>query len=297
MTRKPLFRGTGTALVTPFDKHGEVDLASLASLVRFQVAGGVEAILPVGTTGESVTLTEAEQAIVIATVRERAPRSVKVIAGAGSNSTAKTVQLARAAARAGADGILCVAPYYNKPTQEGFYRHYAEIASATDLPIILYNVPGRTASNMTAATTLRLAKDIPLINGIKEASGNMDQIMEILSRRPKGFGVWSGDDSFTFPLVALGADGIVSVVSNEVPREFSRMVRLALDGRYAAALKIHNRLLPLMSANFIESNPIPVKAALAMMGRIEARYRLPLVPMGAENLKIFSRILRDLKLI
>ncbi len=222
---------------------------------------------------------------------------MKVIAGAGSNSTAKTVQLAKAAARAGADGILCVAPYYNKPTQEGFYRHYAEIANSTALPIIMYNVPGRTASNMTAATTLRLAEDFPLINGIKEASGNMEQIMEILSQRPKGFGVWSGDDAITFPLMALGADGIVSVVSNEVPREFSGMVRLCLEGRYAAALKVHNRLLPLMSANFIESNPIPVKAALAMMGKIGERYRLPLVPMGKDNRKKLSRILRALKLI
>ncbi|HLF15086.1 MAG TPA: 4-hydroxy-tetrahydrodipicolinate synthase [Bacteroidota bacterium] len=296
MKRKPLFRGTGTALVTPFDTHGGVDLGALAALVRFQSAAGVEAILPVGTTGESVTLTDAEQAIVIATVRERAPRKVKVIAGAGSNSTAKTVQLARSAARAGADGLLCVAPYYNKPTQEGFYRHYAEIAASTDLPIIMYNVPGRTASNMTAETTLRLAEDVPNINGIKEASGNFEQIMEILRRRPKGFGVWSGDDAITFPMMALGADGVVSVVSNEVPREFSGMVRLCLRGKYDAALRIHNRLLPLMTANFIESNPIPVKAALAMMGKIGERYRLPLVPMGRENRKKFARIVRGLKL-
>ena len=296
MKRKPLFRGTGTALVTPFDARGGVDLGALAALVRFQSAAGVEAILPVGTTGESVTLTDAEQAIVIATVRERAPRKVKVIAGAGSNSTAKTVQLARSAARAGADGLLCVAPYYNKPTQEGFYRHYAEIAASTDLPIIMYNVPGRTASNMTAETTLRLAEDISNINGIKEASGNFEQIMEILRRRPKGFGVWSGDDAITFPMMALGADGVVSVVSNEVPREFSGMVRLCLRGKYDAALRIHNRLLPLMTANFIESNPIPVKAALAMMGKIGERYRLPLVPMGRENRKKFARIVRGLKL-
>jgi 4-hydroxy-tetrahydrodipicolinate synthase len=296
MKRTPLFRGTGTALVTPFDAHGEVDLRALASLVKFQAAAGVEAILPCGTTGESVTLSDAEQAVVIATVRERAPRRVKVIPGAGSNSTAKSIQLARAAARAGADGLLCVAPYYNKPTQEGFYRHYAEIASCTDLPIIMYNVPGRTASNMTAATTLRLAEEIPTINGIKEASGNFEQIMEILRNRPGGFGVWSGDDAVTFPMMALGADGVVSVVSNETPREFSDMVRLCLKGRYAAALRIHNRLLPLMSANFIESNPIPVKAALAMMGMIGERYRLPLVPMGRENRKKFARVMRETKL-
>lgn len=297
MKRTPLFRGTGTAVVTPFNLRGELDLKALASLVRLQVSGGVEAILPVGTTGESVTLTEAEQVMVIATVRERAPRTVKVIAGAGSNSTAKTVQLVRDARRAGADGVLCVAPYYNKPTQEGFYRHYAAIAESSLVPIIMYNVPGRTASNMTAQTTLRLARDFPIINGIKEASANIEQMMEILRSRPKGFGVWSGDDAFTFPLMSLGADGVISVVSNEVPREFSGMVRLCLAGKYAAALKIHNRLLPLMSANFIESNPIPVKAALAMMGKIGERYRLPLVPMGSENRKQLRRVLKDLNLV
>jgi 4-hydroxy-tetrahydrodipicolinate synthase len=295
--RTPIFRGTGTALVTPFDSRGEVDIRALARLVKFQADGGVEAILPVGTTGESVTLTDAEQAVVIATVRERAPERIKIIAGAGSNSTAKTVQLARAAARAGADGLLVVGPYYNKPTQEGFYRHYAEVASATELPVIMYNVPGRTASNMAAATTLRLAREFPTLNGVKEASGNFEQIMEILRGRPKGFGVWSGDDSITFPLMALGADGVVSVVSNEMPREFSTMVRLCLQKKFDAALKIHNRLLPLMTANFIESSPIPVKAALAMMGMIGERYRLPLVPMGKENRKRFAGVLKELGLV
>ena len=297
MKRTPIFRGTGTALVTPFDNRGEVDFKALARLVKRQADGGVEAILPVGTTGESVTLSEAEQAVVIATVRERAPRRVKVIAGAGSNSTAKTVQLAKAAQRAGADGLLVVGPYYNKPTQEGFYRHYAEVASATDLPVIMYNVPGRTSSNMAAGTTLRLAREFPTINGIKEASGNFDQIMEVLRSRPKGFGVWSGDDSLTFPMMALGADGVVSVVSNEVPREFSTMVRLCLAKKFDAALRIHNRFLPLMTANFIESSPIPVKAALAMMGLIGERYRLPLVPMGKENRKTFTAVLKAAKLV
>lgn len=297
MKRKPLFRGTGTALVTPFDAGGAIDFRSLGALVKFQSDGGVEAILPVGTTGESVTLTDFEQAYIIEFVRKRAPGRVRVIAGAGSNSTAKTIQLAREAARAGADGILTVAPYYNKPTQEGFYRHYAEIADKTDLPIIMYNVPGRTASNMMAETTLRLAGEIPAVNGIKEASGNMEQIMEILKHRPRGFGVWSGDDALTYPMMALGADGVVSVVSNEVPAEFSRMVRLCLRGRYAEALRIHNRLLPLMTANFIESNPIPVKAALALMGKIGERYRLPLVPMGRENRKKFTAVLKSLDLV
>ncbi|HLB01339.1 MAG TPA: 4-hydroxy-tetrahydrodipicolinate synthase, partial [Bacteroidota bacterium] len=241
-------------------------------------------------------LTEAEQALVIATVRERAPRKIRVIAGAGSNSTASAVKLARAAVRAGADGILCVGPYYNKPTQEGYYRHFAEIAHKTDIPIVVYNVPGRTAGNISAATTLRLARDIPAVNGIKEASGDLAQVMEILKHRPEGFGVWSGDDALTFPMMPLGADGVVSVVSNEVPREFSTMVRYCLKGNYRAALKIHNRLLPLMTGNFLESNPIPVKAALAMMGKIGERYRLPLVPMGKENRKQLRRILKALEL-
>jgi 4-hydroxy-tetrahydrodipicolinate synthase len=197
----------------------------------------------------------------------------------------------------GADGVLCVAPYYNKPTQEGIFRHFEAVAGEADVPMIIYNVPGRTSCNIDAQTTLRVASEIPNAAGVKEASGNFGQIMEILRMRPKGFGVWSGDDAVTLPLIALGADGVISVVSNELPREFSGMVRLCLKGRYPEALKAHNRMLPLMNANFLESNPIPVKAALAMMGKIEERYRLPLVSLGEKHRPALKKALRDLRLI
>ena len=265
MKRTLLFKGTGTALVTPFTTNGKVDEAALKKIIEYQIKGGVEAILPTGTTGESVTLTEEEQEQVVSIVVKHARGRVKIIAGAGSNSTSKAIDHAKNALKAGADGILSVAPYYNKPTQEGFYQHYAAIASEIDAPIVIYNVPGRTSSNIESATTLRLAEKFPNIAGIKEASGNFGQIMEIIRHRPKGFGVWSGDDAIALPLIALGSDGIVSVVSNEVPKLFSDMVRLCLKGNFSQALKIQYKLLDLMNFNFIESSPIPVKAVLAQM--------------------------------
>ena len=297
MKKNVLFRGTGTALITPFKKGGAVDGLTLKSLVDFQINNGVEALLPTGTTGESVTLSDEEQARVVEIVAAQTAGRVKVIAGAGSNSTSKAIALAKSMLAAGADGILSVAPYYNKPTQEGFYQHYKAIADAIDAPIIIYNVPGRTASNIEAETTLRISEELPNIVGIKEASGNFGQIMEILRCRPKGFGVWSGDDAITLPLIALGADGVVSVVSNEVPKQFSRMVRLCLQGKFEQAIKFHNQLLPLMNINFVESNPIPVKAALAMMGMIEEYYRLPMVPLSEKYRLTLKKILKELKLI
>jgi 4-hydroxy-tetrahydrodipicolinate synthase len=292
-----LFRGTGTALVTPFTKDGAVDERALRALVRFQIKGGVEALLPTGTTGESVTLTDAEQERVVAIVVDETRGRVPVIAGAGSNATAKAIMISRRMLAVGADAILSVAPYYNKPTQEGYYRHFEAIVEAIDAPLIIYNVPGRTASNIEAETTLRIAEDLPTVAGVKEASGSMAQIMEILRRRPKGFAVWSGDDAITLPLAALGADGVVSVVSNEVPREFSTMVRLCLAGDFAKAARIHHRLLPLMNINFVESNPIPVKAALALMGMIREEYRLPLTSPSAEHRAALRKILKDLDLV
>jgi 4-hydroxy-tetrahydrodipicolinate synthase len=292
-----LFRGTGTALVTPFTADGAVDETALRALVEFQIRGGVEALLPTGTTGESVTLNDDEQEEVVAIVAEQTRGRVPVIAGAGSNSTSKAISLARRMLSAGADGILSVAPYYNKPTQDGYFQHYESIVEAIDGPIIVYNVPGRTASNIEAETTLRIAEDLPTVAGVKEASGSFTQIMEILRNRPRGFGVWSGDDSITLPLVALGADGVVSVVSNEVPKLFSNMVRLCLDGKFDRATKIQNALLPLMNVNFVESNPIPVKCALAMMGMIKERYRLPLVPLSAKHRPKLRAILKELDLV
>jgi 4-hydroxy-tetrahydrodipicolinate synthase len=297
MKKNLLFRGTGTALVTPFKTNGGVDEKALRRLVKFQIQNGVEAIIPVGTTGEGATLSDAEQQAVIGIVVEEAGKKVKVIAGAGSNDTSKVIKLAKQAVEVGADAVLCVTPYYNKPMQEGLYRHYAVIADSVDIPIVMYNVPGRTACNMEAATVLRIAEEIPGVVGIKEASGNFVQIMEILRNRPKGFGVWSCDDAVTFPLISLGADGVISVVSNEVPKMFSNLVRLALKGKYSEALKIHYRLFTLMNFNFVESSPIPVKAALAEMGMIEEAYRLPLIPLSDKNRPRLVSILKEINLI
>ncbi|TAK57902.1 MAG: 4-hydroxy-tetrahydrodipicolinate synthase [Bacteroidetes bacterium] len=297
MKRTIPFRGTGTALVTPFTATGAIDERALTRLVEFQLAGGVEALLPTGTTGESVTLSDDEFSRVVEIVVSQVQGRVNVFAGAGSNSTAKAVTLSKHALEAGADGVLIVAPYYNKPTQEGFFRHYAAIADAIDAPIIAYNVPGRTSSNIEAATTLRIAEEIPQVVGIKEASGNFGQIMEILRNRPKNFAVWSGDDAITLPMIACGADGVVSVVSNEIPKMFSDMVRLCLKGKFNDAVKLHNRMLPLMNINFIESNPIPVKAALAMMGLIKEQYRLPLVPLSKKHKPALKKVLDELGLL
>jgi 4-hydroxy-tetrahydrodipicolinate synthase len=295
--RKLLFRGTGTALVTPFKKDGSVDEVVMRELVERQIKGGVEALIPVGSTGEGATLTEAEQAQVIEMVVDQTHGRIPVIGGASSNSTMKAIALAKEAKRRGVDAILTVAPFYNKPTQEGLYQHFSAIADAVEMPIVIYNVPGRTACNIDAGTTLRLAGEISYIAGVKEASGNLAQIMEILHHRPAGFGVWSGDDNMTFPLVALGADGIISVVSNEVPGEFSKMVRYALKGNFDKARELHFRLLHLMNANFVESNPIPVKAAMAMMGLMNDACRLPLTQLGDGARPKLEKALKELRLI
>jgi len=295
--RKLLFRGTGTALVTPFRRDGGVDEVVLRELVDRQIRAGVEALVPVGSTGEGATLSEEEQAQVIEAVVDQVHGRVPVIAGASSNATARAVALAKEAKRRGADAILTVAPFYNKPTQEGLYQHFSAIADAVEMPIVVYNVPGRTASNIEAATQLRLAEEIPFVAGVKEASGNIAQIMEVLHHRPEGFGVWSGDDNLTLPLVALGADGIISVVSNEVPKEFSEMVRCALKGKYEKARELHFRLLHLMNVNFVESNPIPVKAAMAKMELLEEVYRLPLTPPSDAARAKLEKVLRELRLV
>ena len=273
-------RGCATALVTPFTKGGAVDEARMRALAERQIAGGVKLLVPCGTTGESATLSTEEHQRVIAITIATAKGKARVIAGVGNNNTAVTIERAKAARVAGADAALVVGPYYNKPTQAGFQAHYAAIAAAIPgFPIVLYNVPGRTGSNIAAATTLALARDVDNVVAVKEASGDLSQIMAILRGRPDGFRVLSGDDALTLAVIALGGDGIVSVASNEVPDLMSRMTDLALAGDWTAARALHYKLLPLMEGNFIESNPGPVKAAMAIMGLLEEQFRLPLVPV------------------
>ena len=297
MSSQFAFRGVATALVTPMQSSdGAVDERALRALVDFQITNGVNGLVPCGTTGESATLNHAEHHHVMDVVVEQTAGRVPVIVGAGSNSTREAISLTQHARAIGAHAALSIAPYYNKPTQKGFYEHYKAIAESVDIPIIIYNVPGRTGSNITAETTLKLA-EIPGIAGIKEASGNMGQIMEILRHRPPQFTVLSGDDSLTLPLLALGADGAISVVSNETPRLFSSMVKLCLEGNFAEGRAIHEELLQLMNLNFIESNPIPVKGALAIMGLIEEAYRLPLTPMTTDHRFAMRRALEELHLM
>src|ERR1044071_3487196 len=281
-------RGCATALVTPFKTDGSIDEDRMRALVDRQIEGGVKLLVPCGTTGESATMTEDEDARVIALTIEVARGRAQGIAGAGSNSTAAPIEYSKRSRDAGADAVLQVAPWYNKPTQEGLYAHFRAIAEAVpDLPIMLYNVPGRTSSNILPPTVLRLARDCENIVAVKEASGSLAQIMEILRERPANFSVLSGDDAVTLPLIALGAEGIVSVASNEIPDLMSRMTELALAGNWAEARALHYRLLPLMEINFIESSPGPVKAAMAMMGLLEENFRLPLVPVQeASRLRI-----------
>ncbi len=291
-------RGCATALVTPFRTDGAVDEEGLRGLIEYQLAGGVRLLVPCGTTGESATMTEEEDQRVIKLTIDAARGRARVIAGTGSNSTAAAIEYSRAARSLGADALLVVSPFYNKPTQEGLYAHFCAVADAvSDLPVVIYNVPGRTASNIEAQTTLRLAHDVANIVAVKEASGNLSQIMEILRARPEGFRVLSGDDSFTFALIALGAEGLISVASNEAPQLMARMVDLALEGNWAEARALHYRLLPLMETNFIESSPGPVKAALAMMGLIEESYRLPLVPIQDKSRKRMREVLTELGLL
>lgn len=289
-------RGCATALVTPFRKDGSVDDECFKKLVERQVKNGVQLLVPCGTTGESATMSESERLNVIRMTVEVAKKlKGRVIAGTGSNNTAATIDFTRKAREAGADAALIVAPYYSKPTQGGLFAHFSEIArSVKGFPIMLYNVPSRTASNISAETTLRLAKSHENIVATKEASGNYSQVMEIIKNRPKNFRVFSGDDASALPLIALGADGLVSVCANEIPKETSRMVEKALDGAHTAARKLHYHLLPLMEANFIESSPAPCKFVMKEMGLLEENLRLPLVPIGSEAKVVLKRIVRDL---
>src|SRR5205823_11859498 len=276
-------RGCGTALVTPFRRDDAIDEPALRSLLEWQISSGVHFLVPCGTTGETPTLSRDEWLRVIDITIEVADRRVPVVAGATSNATAEAVERARTvASRSGVDAILTASPYYNKPTQEGQFQHFKAIAEAVRKPLLLYNVPARTGGNIEPATLARLAQ-IRNIIGVKEASGNMSQIAEVFNAVPDTFLVFSGDDAITLPVIALGGVGIISVASNEIPSEMAAMTRAALDNDWTKARRIHRRYLPLMQANFIESNPLPVKAVLAMMGRIGEYYRLPLVPMKPET--------------
>ena len=291
-------RGCATALVTPFKSDGAIDEPRLRALVDYQIDNGVKLLVPCGTTGESATMTEEEDQFVIGTTIELARGRAKVIAGTGSNATAAAIDNSRKARELGADAVLVVAPYYNKPTQQGLYAHFKAIAESVDgLPVVIYNVPGRTSSNISAETTLRLAHDIENIVAVKEASGNLSQIMEILRGRPEGFKVLSGDDSVTLPLIALGGDGLISVASNEAPELMSRYVNSALGGNWDEARALHFLLLPLMEVNFIESSPGPVKAAMAMMNLLEENFRLPLVPITEKSRARVREVLVDVGLL
>ncbi|MDQ1610165.1 MAG: 4-hydroxy-tetrahydrodipicolinate synthase [Pyrinomonadaceae bacterium] len=293
-------RGCATALVTPFKSDGSVDEERLTALVERQIEGGVRLLVPCGTTGESATLTEEEDRLVIRLTIEAARRreGVRVIAGTGSNSTAAAVEYARAARDAGADAVLVVAPFYNKPTQEGLYAHFRAVAgSIAELPVVIYNVPGRTSSNIAAATALRLARDVENIVAVKEASGDLSQIMAILRGRPEHFRVLSGDDALTLPMIALGADGLISVASNETPELMARLCDLALAGSWDEARALHFRLLPLMEVNFIESSPGPVKAAMKMLNLLEENFRLPLVPVQEQTRARLREVLEELGLL
>ena len=291
-------RGCATALVTPFRKDGSIDDDCFRMLVTRQIKNGVNLLVPCGTTGESVTMSETERLHVIRmTVEAANGTKAKVIAGTGSNNTAATIDFTRKAREAGADAALVVAPYYNKPTQAGLFAHFSEIArSVRGFPMMLYNVPGRTSSNISADTTLRLAEKHENIVATKEASGNFSQVMEILKNRPKNFRLFSGDDATALPFIALGADGLVSVCANEIPRETSRMIEKALDGAHTASKKLHYQVLSLMEANFIESSPAPCKFVMKEMGLLEDNLRLPLVPVTKETQAKLRSVMKEVGL-
>lgn len=290
-----MFKGCATALITPFREDGEIDEEGLRELVRMQEAAGVDAIVPCGTTGESATLSHKEHLKVIGIVRDEAKRA-KVIAGAGSNATHEAIHLSKGARDLGVDGVLLISPYYNKPNQKGIFRHYEAIARAVDVPIVVYNVPSRTGSNIAAATIKRLA-EVPNIVAVKEASGNMSQINAILASVPKRFSVLSGDDLMTFPMMALGAHGVISVTSNVVPDLMAQMTHAALEGEWGRARELHYRLLPLFNDLFLDTNPIPVKTAMRMLKRPSGVFRLPLCDMEPALADTLRKTLADMKLL
>jgi 4-hydroxy-tetrahydrodipicolinate synthase len=290
------FTGVGTALVTPFTRSGDLDEKAVRRLGRRQIDAGIHFLVPLGTTGENPTLDLAERIRIVEILVDEAKGQVPILAGAGGYHTKEVILLADAMRKAGAAGLLSVAPYYNKPTQEGLVQHYRAIADSTPLPIVVYNIPGRTGVNIEVATLVRLAAN-PTVVGVKEASGSLTQMCEICRALPADFIVVSGDDALTLPLMAVGGRGIISVVSNEIPKEMVQMVEAAERNDFAAARAIHARIMPLMQVNFVESNPGPVKAAMAAMGLLEEAYRLPMVPPRPESKEKILAVLNDLKLV
>ncbi len=289
--------GSAVALVTPFRQDRSIDTDALRRLVQFHIEAGTDMIIPCGTTGESPTLSGEEQFEIIRTVKEEAGGKIKIAAGAGTNATLHAVELAKNAEKAGASAILSVAPYYNKPSQEGIYQHYKHIAEAVSVPIIIYNVPGRTGCNVAASTILRLAHDFENIAAVKEASDNFTQIAELLAERPDNFSVLTGEDSLILPFMAMGGDGVISVATNEVPSKVKGLVEAVRRGDLAEAQAINSTYRNLFRLNFIESNPVPVKYILARMGMIEENYRLPLVPLSSESKAIIDKEIKSLGLI
>ncbi len=291
-----MFTGCGTALVTPFRHDLSLDEAALRKLVRRQIDAGINFLVPCGTTGENPTLSRAEHLRIVEITLEEAKDKVPVLAGAGGYNTQEVIELAREVEQVGADGLLSVTPYYNKPTQEGLYQHFKAVAGAVHVPIVVYSVQGRTGVNVEPATLARLAQ-IDNIVGVKEASGNIAQMANVIQQVPEKFAVLSGDDSITLPLIALGGRGIISVASNEIPAEMTELAQLCLKGDFAGARRLQRVFLPLMEINFVESNPIPVKAALGLMGLLEPFYRLPMCPPKPENLAKLEKVLEPLGLL
>jgi len=291
-----MFTGCGTALVTPFKKDFSLDETTLRRLVRRQIEAGINFLVPCGTTGENPTMSRSEHLRVVEITLDEAKGKVPVLAGAGGYNTTEVIELAKEVQSLGADGLLSVTPYYNKPTQEGLYQHYKAIASAVSLPIVVYSVQGRTGTNVEPATLKRLSA-IDNIVGVKEASGNISQMAAILNQVPDSFAVLSGDDAVTLPLIALGGKGIISVVANEIPAEMTRISQFCLRNDFAAARQLYRKYLPLMEVNFVESNPIPVKAAMALMGLLEPVWRLPLVPPSPNAMAKIEKVLQDLTLV
>jgi 4-hydroxy-tetrahydrodipicolinate synthase len=291
-----MFEGVFTALITPFTRDGKLDEQALRKLVDFQIDRGIDGLVPVGTTGESPTLSPEETEQVIRIVVEQTGGRVPVIAGTGSNCTDKAIHMTEKAKQIGATASLQVAPYYNKPTGEGFFRHFTAIADAVDLPMVIYNIPGRTGKNIENPVMLKLAKHKNIV-AVKEASGNISQMMDLIAKKPKDFAVLSGDDNLTYPLMALGGKGVISVASNAVPDRMKDLTHTALKGDWDRARKLHYELLPLFKAIFLETNPIPIKATMAMKGFVEEVYRLPMCPMSGENKKALTEVLEQLKIL